>query len=305
MTTNLLPKALELTIQQIHVFCVVCDRGSYAEAARQLGMTPPSLWSQVQLLERRYGVSLFRKEGRRVESTTDAKRLRELYRPLLTGLESTFQVIGPDNEHPKAITLVTGMRMALEELPAAIAAFHKKHPDVALRWKHADNVVAQEMIDQGKADLAVMLDPAPEHRSPRLEFRQAYQLEYLAVFTKNHPLAKKDRLRLNDLISEPWVVGHPDTFVRQALDIAMHQNHPQQPIRIALETDNSAITIGCVKQGMGIGIIAGKPDGSLLAGLRSKSLRHILGDARIIVAWKRGQILTQPMSELIATLSRV
>jgi DNA-binding transcriptional LysR family regulator len=304
MNTNLLPKALELTIQQIHIFCEVCDRGSYAAAARHLGMTPPSLWSQVQLLERRYGVSLFRKEGRRIESTTHAKRLRELYRPLLTGLESTFQVVSPIEDHPQVITLVTGMRMALEELPVAIAAFRKKHPEVSLRWKHADNVVAQEMVEQGNADLAVMLEPAPEHRNPRLEFRQAYRIEYLAVFPKNHPLAKKKALRLNELISEPWVVGHPDTFVRRALDIAIHQHHPQRPIKIALETDNSAITIGCVKEGMGVGIIAGKPDGNLLTGLRSKSLRNILGDARIIVAWKRGLNLSQPMSDLMATICR-
>ncbi len=304
MNKNLFTKASELTIQQIQIFCEVCDRGSYAEAARHLGMTPPSLWSQVHILERRYGVSLFLKEGRHVESTDHAKRLRELYRPLLNGLESTFDIVGPDDSHPQSITLVTGMRMALEELPTAIAAFHKQHPQVALRWKHADNVVAQQMVDQGKADLAVMLEPAPEHQSPRLEFQIAYRIEYLAIFPKNHPLAAKSTLRLSDLISEPWIVGHPDTFVRRALDIAIHQNHSAKPIKIALETDNSAITIGCVRQGMGIGIIAGKSDGKLLVGLRSKSLRSLLGDARIIVAWKRGIILSQPMLELVASISR-
>jgi DNA-binding transcriptional LysR family regulator len=163
-------------------------------------------------------------------------------------------------------------------------------------------MVAQEMVDQGKADLAVMLEPAPEHRSSRLEFQIAYRIEYLAIFPQHHPLASKEKLRLNDLMAEPWIVGHPDTFVRRALDVAVHQSRSAKPVQIAMETDNSAITIGCVRQGMGVGIIAGKSNGELLTGLRSRSLRSLLGDARIIVAWKRGSILAQPVLDLIAMI---
>jgi DNA-binding transcriptional LysR family regulator len=295
-------RAAELTVQQIQFFCEVFDRESYAEAARQLGMTAPSLWSQVQLLERRYGVILFEKTGRRVTCTADARRLRELYRPVLNGLESTFEIVRPDGDHPQAITMVTGMRMALEELPAAVATFHKQYPKVALRWQHADNMVAQEMVEQGDADLAVMLDTAAEHRSSCLQFKTVYRIEYLAIFPARHGLAKKATLRLGDLLSEPLVIGHPETFIRRALDVAIHQSNFTSPIQVAVETSNSAITIGCVRQGMGVGIIAGKANGRLLSGLRSRPLHSILGDARVIVAWKRGAILRQPVLDLIASI---
>ena len=89
MDSHLPSRASDLTVQQMQIFCEVFDRGSYAEAARRLGLTPPSLWAQVHQLERRYGVALFRKIGRRVTHTPDAERLRDAFRPILAGLEST------------------------------------------------------------------------------------------------------------------------------------------------------------------------------------------------------------------------
>src|SRR6476469_4039327 len=100
-------RASELTVQQLRVFCEVFDRSSYAEAARRLSTTPPALWSQVRILERRYGVELFRKVGRRLESTPEAEQLREAFRPLLTGLASTFELVGQAAaELPPTIRLV-------------------------------------------------------------------------------------------------------------------------------------------------------------------------------------------------------
>lgn len=292
-------RASELTVQQLQIFCEVFDRGSYAEAARRLSLTPPSLWAQVRLLERRYRVTLFRKIGRRLASTPEAEALREALRPILAGLDSTFEIIGPDaREQPRTIKLATGTRMALEELVIPIAAFRQRHPEVSLRWLHADNLRSQELVDEGLADLAVMLEPTPERRSSRLEFLFAYRIKYLAVFPAQHRLLRKRPLRLSDMATESLIVGHPETFVRRALDFAMHQREAKPRLKVVVETDNSAQTIACVRQGMGIGIIAGREDGELLRDLPVRSLRSTLGEARVVVAWKRGAILADVVHEL-------
>jgi DNA-binding transcriptional LysR family regulator len=252
------------------------------------------------MLERRYHVALFRKEGRRVVCTPDAERLREAFRPFLAGLESTFDLVGSTaRRQPRTIRLVTGMRMALEELGAPLASFRQRHAEVSIRWLHADNMRAQQLLAEGLVDLAVMLEPTPERRSSRLEFRSAYCIEYLAVFPARHRLAKKSPLRLSDLIAEPLIVGHSETFVRRALDFAMHQRHTTTRLQVAVETDNSALTIACVRQGMGVGIIAGRTRGQLLRGLPVRSLRTTLGEARIVVAWKGGVLLPDTSVELV------
>ncbi len=300
MESSLHSRASDLTVQQMQIFCEVFDRQSYAEAARRLNLTPPSLWAQVRLLERRYRVALFLKKGRRVVSTPAAEQLREAFRPFLAGLESTFDIVGPNaRRQPRTIRLVTGMRMALEELGVPLASFRQRNPEVSIRWLHADNLRAQELIAEGQVDLAVMLEPTPERRSPRLEFRSAYCIEYLAVFPARHRLARKSPLRLSDLIAEPLIVGHSETFVRRALDFAMHQRHTTSPLQVAVETDNSALTIACVHQGMGVGIIAGRTGGQLLRELHVRSLRNTLGEARIVVAWKRGVLLPETTIELV------
>lgn len=306
MDSYLPSRASDLTVQQMQIFCEVFDRESYAEAARQLGLTPPSLWAQVHQLQRRYGVALFRKVGRHVIRTPDAERLREALRPLLAGLESTFDIIGPAaRSQPRTIRLVTGMRMALEELRAPLASFRQRHAEISIRWLHADNLRAQKLIAEGLADLAVMLEPTPERRSPRLEFIPAYRIEFLAVFPARHKLSRKSPLRLHDLSGEPLIVGHSETFVRRALDFAMHQRHATSPLQVAVETDNSALTIACVRQGMGVGIIAGREGGELLLGLPVRSLRSSLGEARIVVAQRRGVLLPDAILELINAICAI
>jgi DNA-binding transcriptional LysR family regulator len=298
-------RSSELTVQQMTIFCEVYDHESYAEAARALDMTPPSVWSQVQLLEQRYDVQLFKKDGRRVTRTQDATRLREIYRPILAGLETSFDVVGSDSDHSGSISIVSGMRMALEELPMAVSQFRKSHPEIAVRWYHADNRIAQDRIDSGDADIAVMLEPMPEQRSHRLEFRRAYSAEYLAILPAKHPLARMNALTLEDLVHQPLIIGHGETFVRRALETANHQSKNPVKLNISVETDNSAITIACVRQGLGIGVIAGRSNGSLLKGLHLRPLNKILGEARIVVAWKRGAILRSPVEDLIRCIAAV
>ena len=48
----------EASLSQFRSFCEVCRRGGYAAAARELMLTSPAVWEQMQALEHHYGVKL-------------------------------------------------------------------------------------------------------------------------------------------------------------------------------------------------------------------------------------------------------
>src|SRR5579875_1386403 len=83
----------EISLVQLRSFCAVCERGGYAAAARELHLTGPAVWEQVQGLERHYGVRLLERHGAGVRPTVHGRRLLEMIRPLLAGLDSTRGVL--------------------------------------------------------------------------------------------------------------------------------------------------------------------------------------------------------------------
>ncbi|MEJ7639978.1 MAG: LysR family transcriptional regulator [Singulisphaera sp.] len=83
-------KANELAVQQLRSFCIVFERQSYAAASKEIGLSVPTIWEQVQSLERKYATVLFDREGR-IVPTASAELLYESLRPLLAGLDSTFE----------------------------------------------------------------------------------------------------------------------------------------------------------------------------------------------------------------------
>jgi DNA-binding transcriptional LysR family regulator len=92
-------------------FCVVCEKGGYAAAARELHLTGPALWEQIQGLERYYGVRLLERHGAGVRPTVHGRRLIGMIRPLLAGLDSTRGVLQQvDGALPEQLTPVTNWR---------------------------------------------------------------------------------------------------------------------------------------------------------------------------------------------------
>jgi len=150
----------ELTVQQIRSFCMVVDRQSYAAAAKELDFSVPTIWEQVQALAKRYGVALFERRGRRIISTSAGRLLYQSFQSVLAGLDSTFELVREEaGEMPRQLTLVTGVRMMLEDLGKPLAEFHSRHPSIRLRLIHGDNRAAETLVRAGDADLALTLEP--------------------------------------------------------------------------------------------------------------------------------------------------
>jgi DNA-binding transcriptional LysR family regulator len=289
-----------LAVQQLRSFCVVFEKQSYAAAAAELGIAVPTIWQQVRTLERRYQAVFFARRGRRIQPTSAAARLYQSLRSLLSGLDSTFELLREeDGSFPRTVTLVAGARMMLEDLGRPLKRFRDKYPQVCLRLLHGHDQAAEDLIMRDEADLALTLESGPGLVRRAVYSERAYPIDYLAVFPKRHPLASTKSVTLADLVRHPLIVGHTRTYGRQLLEQALHHEGLLDQVQVAAETDTSAFTIACVRAGMGIGIVAGRPGGFLARDLTTRSLADRLGQAWIAFLWKRGKHLTTAVQTLI------
>lgn len=293
----------ELSVQQLRSFCAVFEHSSYSAAAKQQCLATATVWEQVQGVERSYGTSLFKRQGRAIRPTQDAQALYEALKPVLTGLDSSFDVIGTQGA-PDRLRIVAGMRMLLEELGEHFRSFQESHPNISLQLFHGDNATAEAMIAEDKADLGLTLAPPLHTEQKEFTYKKAYSVEFLALAPEDHPLSGKSRMRLRDVVRYPLVVGHHGTSSRQVLEEALHREELLGQTKIAVETDNSAFTAACVRSGLGVGIVAGNSGGPLTQGLVGRSLKSQLGRAHIVFLWKAGRILSQGVLDLIEDIKR-
>src|SRR6218665_1044107 len=81
-----------------------------------------------------------------------------------------------------------------------------------------------------------------------------YEWQHVLVLPKDHPLAAKERLTLEDIAAEPIITYHPSFTGRTRVDHAFAQRHLTP--RIALEAIDSDVIKTYVRLGLGLGIVA-------------------------------------------------
>ncbi|WP_404305279.1 LysR family transcriptional regulator [Neorhodopirellula lusitana] len=300
MTLANLAQADSLTMQQINTFCHVYERGGYAGAAEVLGLAGPTIWEQVKTLEKIYKTKLFVRSGRNIVPTNSGQALYEMLRPLLANVESTFERLA--EHHDQSITqftLVTGMRMMMEELGQPLRQFQKAFPGTRMHLMTADNVTAQQLVLEGRADLAFLIEPPREMVADGIDYEMLYPLEYLAALPPRHRLIRRSHVTLDDLVNEPLVVGSAHTIGRKQLEQARFRLGMKSPLNIVAETDNSAVTIACVRAGLGVGIIASQPDGFLTANVKTRSITNEVGQVNVVAAYRKGRQLTNALQTLV------
>lgn len=296
---QVMSKSVDISVQQLHSFRHVYEQRGYAAAARVSGLSVPTVWQHIQALERIYGVALFEKQGRHVQSTAAAARLYGTVDEVLEGLESSFEVIHDQSDDSQSITLVTGVRMMMEDLSKPLKAFRREFRN-QLSIRHGNNRRAEELLLEGEADLALSLEASSGAESAMLVYEPAYFVDFLAIAPKSHPFHVANTANLKELVKHPLIVTAPGTHGRDALEQALFRERLKA--NITIETDNSGFTIACVQAGLGLGIVAGRADGQLGRNLKARSLRKQLGRRQIVVMWRKGRRLTQAMQQLVACI---
>ena len=162
------------------------------DAAKDLGMSVPTIWEQVRLLEQRYASPLFERRGRRIYPTPVGR----VPVSVLAAAAGRNRLHVPDRARAgrglsAQLTLVTGVRMILEELGKPLARFRQAAPGHSLRLLHGDDRTAQRLIVAGEADLALLLEPSPGRLDEAVCHERAYQIECLAIAPKDHALGRQ------------------------------------------------------------------------------------------------------------------
>lgn len=143
------------SISRIELFLEVAKYQSFAQAARQLGMTGPALSKQVQKLEEELGVRLLQRTTRHVSLTEEGAFYSKRARKALEDLLEAQRQLQELKECPTgALRVSTPMSFGQRYLTGPIAEFAHQYPEVKLDVDFDDRRV--DIIEEGY-DVAIRI----------------------------------------------------------------------------------------------------------------------------------------------------
>jgi DNA-binding transcriptional LysR family regulator len=146
-------KSLRLAVPSssaLVVFEAAARHQHFTRAAAELNVTQAAVSRQVQALEDRLGVLLFRRDRRRLQLTAEGRRLHAAVAMGLGHIASVMESIRRPHASSQ-VTVTTSMAMAAMWLTPRLACFTERAPDISIRILASDpNLdLAAEGIDLG------------------------------------------------------------------------------------------------------------------------------------------------------------
>ncbi len=195
-------------------FIEVARFESFSLAAEKLHLTQPAVSKRVQNLEQTLAVNLFDRVGRRVQLTESGRALLPRSRQWLLDFEDIKNSVATlEGEVTGVLNIGTSHHIGLHRLPATLRAFSQTYPKVRLDIQFIDSEAAFDAVLNGDLELGIVtLPPSADNR---LIAQKIWDDPLAFVAGKDHPLAQKTPLHLDDLTAHPAILPSLNTFTRQ------------------------------------------------------------------------------------------
>jgi DNA-binding transcriptional LysR family regulator len=156
--------------RQLQAFCAVVERRSFSQAAERLGVTQPAISLQVRGLEKRLGLQLLDRSGRRVEPTEAGWRLYRGAQRLLQLEEQLLDDVTAEVEGELAGRLSLGASTgpAAIVVPQLLCEFQQQSPAVRVALEVHDTQSVIDLVAERELELGIV-GAAPRHRGVRFE----------------------------------------------------------------------------------------------------------------------------------------
>jgi len=236
-----------MTLQELRYLVALADHGHFGRAAESCFITQSTLSTQIKKLEDFLGVTLFDRSLKRVTPTPIGREILQAARNIVEESER-IKELARHAQDPMARTLHLGVIPTLGPyyLPYALTLVHRKYPDLRLLLREEMTQQILERLNAGTLDAALLALPVADDG---LHVEPLFYEPFFAALPAGHPLAKRDVLKVNDIMAEKLLLLDEGHCLRdQALDVCGGGSRGREEVRAtSLETLRQMV-------GMGLGL---------------------------------------------------
>src|SRR3990172_1477263 len=273
---------------QLEYLCAVAEHGGYNQAARRLYRVPSAVKRGVALLEGEIGVPLLQRDGRKVRLTQEGE---EFVRWSRSAIESRTEVL--DRIRKKGplrgrVVMAAGQAILNKFLPR-LKTFMNQHPQVEILILRRRGLEIRALIERGEADFGYL---PLEYCPATLHWHRCVELKMLLAIPKNHPLARKRKIFLQDISRVPLILPDRQASSGQRIH-RVFQEHGLE-YRQLVETGDSRLLLSFVKEGLGISILQEQEiSRDIKQQMRIVDVTRLFGKQVEGIAWRKHGYLSE------------
>lgn len=205
-----------MNLYHLNTFLAVARSTSFTRAAEDLHLTQPTVSSGVSELEQSLGVKLFNRTGRSISLTMEG-RLLVSYAEQIQDLATEAQ----DRIHHREVEPGESFRFGAIDaaviylLPEILEVYHARFSQVNISVQvDASRFLVEEILN-GRSEFGVISLPFSH---PKIETLALHEDAMPLVVGSGHLLAKRKRIRLEEVIQETLILFHKGSVSRKLVD---------------------------------------------------------------------------------------
>ncbi|TKC92513.1 LysR family transcriptional regulator [Trinickia terrae] len=242
---------MRLNLRQIEVFRAIMLTGSISGAAKLLHVSQPAVSRLISYAEQRLGLALFERIKGRLYPTPEARRLFTEVNAVYQGVQRVNEVAEDLIENRMGhLRIACSPNLGQSLIPRAIARFYEHLPDVRIILHTMIPGVLMQAVLTQQVELGVAF---LQETHPNIEIHPLHENRIVAALPADHPLAKHETLRVQDLVDQPLIGYGSDIPLGQLVRRLFHD--AQCVPQIKMEVQQSHVACALVQVGAGIALI--------------------------------------------------
>lgn len=239
---------MSLSLPALHALRSVAETGSFAGAARQLGLSAPGISQHIRGLEKACGVPLFHRANGQLVPTQLCEKVCDAADRILLEQDALEKML----RHHGSLRhgeLSVGLGNAMPGM-SLVAAFNKRHPDVSLKITTGSFQKIMRAVLDHSVDVGILPNVPRDNR-----FRRAVLLqnEVIAIAHPDSAAAQRKTITAEALMTERLIFRAAGSSTQQVVDRYFRDQGCAPTAYLTLDTRDGVYE--AVANGMGIGFV--------------------------------------------------
>jgi DNA-binding transcriptional LysR family regulator len=261
-----------MDLRQLRHFLAVVEHGSILRAAEAIHLTQPALSRSIQSLEGELDLLLLERSRRGIEPTPQGLVLARHARRLMAQADEALAELKGLGRN-ESIRLAVGVGTHLTALvpPRVVAALLAKLPRLVVSVQDGNGEDLVAALRRGEIDVALCSwTPA----AAELEFEEILASDLIVVCRATHPLARRRRVPLEELVHRRWAQAERPRAIDQVLRLAFAAAGLAQPEPVVRSTSLAFLRALLLEADL----LSFVPAGFVDADLRARRLVRVRAD---------------------------
>ena len=239
---------INYTLKQLYSFEAVVRLGGFTSASKELHITQPAVYMQVQQLQKNIGAKLFNINGKTITPTFIGKKIYETAVGAINVVENSKleieQNLNPDSGHLQ-IAVATTANSFVSRL---LSRFKKEYPKMSFYIDVTNRQALLDNLKNNNADLVIMGEPP---KNIPLISSAFMKNPLIAIVHPDNELLTKKKISIKDLNKETLLTREIGSGTRITIE-----RFTGLDFNSDIQINSNEAIVEAVQAGLGIGFVS-------------------------------------------------